>query len=252
MRFKCTTNKELWDYQSSFLNKRSVVLFDKYDEEHRRYNVAAVYYYLAKNALPWQGIEHRTQETKYLLHLIKDHLMRGDEIFYYGCRAQLTDEPYPRILSDGDPEYMDYVLVKRLDDIPILCKANFNGQSAYQSIQDIIGAVPRSFDMDESGTTYWGAVTTDPDVNVHVVLGGGRYVSGGIVMTGAISDDVPLVEEFDIGKYLQRDRPGFPFPDFAECKFIQPCMLGGPLPGDIYGAHSYGRGVYGVGDPWIK
>ena len=250
MTLRCTTNKELWDYQSSFLNNRSIVLFDKYGEEHRRYNVAAVYYYLAKNALPWQGEGHEIAETKYLQHLIKDHLMKGDEIFYYGFRAQLTDEPYPRILSDGDPEYMDYVLVKRLDDIPILCKANFNGQSAYQSIQNIIYAVPRAFDMDKSGITYWGEVNTEPDRNVHVDLGDGRYVHGDIVMTGEISDDVPLVEEFDLGKYLTKHRPVAPLPDFVMCKYTHPGMLGAPLRGDILGAHTYGPGVYG--QLWIE
>lgn len=244
MMIKSKTNEELWNYQSSFLDKRCAVIETPGGlMELYRYNISAVFSYLAKTVLPIRDDESAEREGEYLDRRIMDDLLRDRDMYYYGYRVRKTDDPYPRILSEGDPELMDYVLVKRLDDIPILCKADFRGRDVYAVLTDVLGVRPSLICVDMTGTAYWGLVNKNPDGDVHWELGQGYYVHGDIAMTGEpYGDNIPLVEPFDFSKYRQQDKPQTPIPDHARTPHVTLHWQereGGAIrryPGDLLGA----------------
>lgn len=116
---KCTTNEELWEYQSTFLEKRSIHVAEEYTEKWF-YNKSAVYIYMMKCTFRCTDDCNLEKEKARAIALLQNMKTTGDQFEYYGYTITLTNRPFPRLLSKKTDSR--FVLIKRLDDIPILCK----------------------------------------------------------------------------------------------------------------------------------
>ena len=236
---KCNTNEDLWEYQSTFLNRRSIRVSAEYFEKWF-YNQSAVYNYMMKCIFRYTEGCDLTQEKNIAIRLLQSMKNPGDSFEYHGYTITLTDQPYPRILGE-DHRNNQFVLLKRLDDIPILCK----GPIGYTG--DIWGDLSVCLDEswnrfnlvqvssvdaywipadDCSYATYytlgkWGnCIRTDAlHGSLHYWDGIDEIVSGDILLTGVEDSASKIPYAFDLRAYLQdkeeiKEDPRYFFDDY--------------------------------------
>ena len=218
MRF--TTNEELWEYQSTFLNERSFHVFEQ-DEYSCKdpivfYNRGAVMSYLMRFALPGltrEGSKSHQRMAKLYTYMEEYLKMPGDVLRCFNYSVRLTDEPFPRILSRYESEdELSYVLVKRLDDIPVLCKCRLedisSGKLAGIHFPNVISQ--ESIISDERsepcGVTVWAQSTSGPKIFRHGVIhdsSGEDAAYGTVAVTGLIDPKTNIPCEFFMEDYLR-------------------------------------------------
>lgn len=236
---KCKTNEDLWAYQSAFLDRRSIRVSAEYDEKWF-YNKSAVYNYMMKCIFVYDEESILEEEKRHAIRLLQNLKTPGDEFGYHGYTITLTNRPYPRVLSE-DPHNNSYVLLKKLDDIPILCKGPIG------STGDIWGDL--SICLDESWNRFnlvqvstvvadwlpddvymydryytlgkWGnCVRTDAlHGSLHYWDGIDEIVSGDILLTGVEDSLSKIPYAFDLRAYLQdkeesKEDPRYFFDDY--------------------------------------
>lgn len=220
---KCKTNEELWEYQSTFLDQRSIRVCREYMDKWF-YNRSAVYNYMLKCIFHYTEGCDLAQEKARAIRLLQSLKRPGDFFEYRGNIITLTDKPYPRILADPSRRNQ-FVLLKKLDDIPILCQ----GPIGYTG--DIWGDLSRC--LEESWTRFglvqvssvdaywisddsglydpyytlgaWGNCleTSALHGSLHYWDGIDEIVSGDILITGVEDSWSKIPYAFDLRAYLK-------------------------------------------------
>lgn len=237
---KCTTNEELWEYQSTFLNRRSIRVSDEYSEKWF-YNKSAVYNYMLKCIFRYKEGCNLGEEKDYAIRLLQGMKKPDDSFDYYDHNITFTDQPFPRILSRSDNDNR-FVLIKRLDDIPILCKGpigyrgniwgdlgqcldasifDFGLVQTHNAYADWLPDVPNMFDTDREYTLgVWGNCNKTDALHgsLHFRDGIDEIVSGDLLVTG-VEAFSRSPYEFDLRAYLQNkekaeDDPRYFFDDY--------------------------------------
>lgn len=217
---KYTTNEELWEYQSTFLNDRTFRVFEQDDYGEKDpivfFNRSAAMSYLMRFALPGltrdgaRSGKHMARLYGYMQDALK---VPGDAFQCFNYTVRLTDKPYPRILScNASDEELSYVLVKRLDDIPVLCKCRLE-DIANTNLMDIhfpniiTKAEVTSSGRDTTrGITVWAQSTSGPKTFRHGKIsaaGINDTAYGTIALTGNMDLGTGRLQEFHMEDYLQ-------------------------------------------------
>ena len=237
---KCRTNEELWEYQSSFLDRRSIRVSTEYTEKWF-YNKSAVYNYMMKCIFRYEDGCDLEEERNNAIRQLQNLKETGDSFNYHNHIINLTDQPFPRILSRGENDNR-FVLIKRLDDIPILCKGpiGYRG-SIWGDLGQCLGAnifefglvqtrhafadwlpdEPYIFDSDREYTLgVWGNCNETDALHgsLHFWDGIDEIVSGDLLVTG-VEEWSRSPYEFDLRAYLQnkekvREDPKYFFDDY--------------------------------------
>ena len=217
---KYTTNEELWEYQGTFLENRTFRVYEQDDYREKDpiifYNRSAAMSYLMRFALPGLSMggarsgKHMAKLYTYMKEALK---VPGDAFQCFNYTVRLTDKPYPRMLSSYESEEeLSYVLVKRLDDIPVLCKCRLEDVVKANLIDIHFPNIISRAEMTSStrnelcGITVWAQSTSGPKTFRHGKITDSYEndtAYGTIAITGGLDPDTNQLQEFRMEDYLQ-------------------------------------------------